>query len=427
MRAVLGLLLVLGLVREGRAQGGTGGDRAALARVYVDCPGYLCDGDFLRTEITFVDHVRDRAVADAHVLVTTQRTASASTEYTLTIIGRGRFAGTGDTLVFVSQQDDSEDARRRAFVRTLKLGLVRFAAHSPAAARLTVGYAAPSVSDTAARTRDPWDYWVFRVSSGGNFNGDAQAKFAQGYGDLSANRITEAWKFSLTGFGQYTESKFDFGGGRGASSYSHSYGVNEILAKSLGEHWSAGVESRAGASTYLNQQLSLYAAPAVEYDIFPYSESTRHQLTLHYAVGINHFRYNEMTIFDRVRETRADQRLTIAGSMKQTWGSASTTVTGSHFLDEPTKQRLDTSADIELHLFKGLSLNAYGNVAFIRDQIYLRRAGATDASILLRQRQLATSYRYNFGLGLSYTFGSIYNNIVNPRFRGGGGGRFFFF
>ena len=32
-----------------------------------------------------------------------------------------------------------------------------------------------------------------------------------------------------------------------------------------------------------------------------------------------------------------------------------------------------------------------------------------------------TGYQYFFNFGVSYSFGSILNNIVNPRFGGGGG------
>ncbi|MDZ7341730.1 MAG: hypothetical protein ONB27_10280 [candidate division KSB1 bacterium] len=54
-------------------------------------------------------------------------------------------------------------------------------------------------------------------------------------------------------------------------------------------------------------------------------------------------------------------------------------------------------------------------------------AGATLEEVLLRQRQLETSYNYWTSIGLSYTFGSIYNNIVNPRFGGSGSGRIIYF
>jgi hypothetical protein len=39
-----------------------------------------------------------------------------------------------------------------------------------------------------------------------------------------------------------------------------------------------------------------------------------------------------------------------------------------------------------------------------------------------RRQQLATRYSYFTSFGLTYTFGSIYNNVVNPRFGNNGGG-----
>jgi hypothetical protein len=66
-----------------------------------------------------------------------------------------------------------------------------------------------------------------------------------------------------------------------------------------------------------------------------------------------------------------------------------------------------------------------------------RRACATRSTCRRRPHQrrdprapraLATGYRYFANVGLSYTFGSIYNTVVNPRFQsfGSQGGGFFF-
>ena len=51
----------------------------------------------------------------------------------------------------------------------------------------------------------------------------------------------------------------------------------------------------------------------------------------------------------------------------------------------------------------------------MRDQLSLAKAAASDADILLQLRQLATSYTYGGYLSLSYTFDSLFNNVVNPR------------
>src|SRR5688500_7533987 len=54
--------------------------------VYLDCQNVFCDFDYLRTELAAVNWVRDRAVADVHLLVTTQQTGSGGSEYTVTFI-----------------------------------------------------------------------------------------------------------------------------------------------------------------------------------------------------------------------------------------------------------------------------------------------------------------------------------------------------
>ena len=53
--------------------------------------------------------------------------------------------------------------------------------------------------------------------------------------------------------------------------------------------------------------------------------------------------------------------------------------------------------------------------ALVRDQIGLRASDATDGEILTRQFELATGSSYYASVGLSYSFGSIFNQVVNPR------------
>nr|MBA3948490.1 hypothetical protein [Acidobacteriota bacterium] len=75
-----------------------------------------------------------------------------------------------------------------------------------------------------------------------------------------------------------------------------------------------------------------------------------------------------------------------------------------------------------VRLFKGFSFNVFGDYSRIRDQINLRKGNTSDEEVLLRLRQLATGYQYFMGFGVTYRFGSIYNNVVNPRFSGSSGG-----
>ena len=91
---------------------------------------------------------------------------------------------------------------------------------------------------------------------------------------------------------------------------------------------------------------------------------------------------------------------------------------GSHYFHDLSKHRVRLVGEFVLRVFRGLSLDFVGSVTRIRDQLALPMGGASAEEILLRRRELATSYRYNGSLRLSYTFGSIYSNVVNPRFGG---------
>ena len=58
----------------------------------------------------------------------------------------------------------------------------------------------------------------------------------------------------------------------------------------------------------------------------------------------------------------------------------------------------------------------------MRDQLNIPARDLTDEEVLLRRRALETNYRWSFSFGITYQFGSIYNNVVNPRFAGRRGG-----
>jgi hypothetical protein len=81
-----------------------------------------------------------------------------------------------------------------------------------------------------------------------------------------------------------------------------------------------------------------------------------------------------------------------------------------------SKNRLSLYSSDGIRIFKGLSLNICESLNLIYDQLTLPKGGTTLNEVLLYQKQLATQYSYYGMIGLTYTFGSIYYNIVNPRF-----------
>lgn len=387
-------------------------------RVFLDC--HACDFDYVRREVAYVDHVRDRKDADLHVLVTTQGNGTGGQDFLIAYIGLGRFDGQKTTLRYSSSGTDTGDERRAGFVRTLGLGLVPFLYDTPAARDLSVRFtpqAAAPTSGTAAS--DPWNLWVFRLGSSINLNGESRGSERGIRANVSANRTTDIWKLSLHSNVEYEENAFKLSSGDEFTSVSKNWFARAMAIRSLGgEHWAAAVRSSIGASTFENRDLATRAAAGLEYSFFPYSESTRRSLYAQYTVGVSRLAYVERTIFDKLEETLFDQVFETALTLRQPWGSARVALEGASYLHDFSKHRLAAEGRIDVRLFRGFSLNVNGNASRVRDQLYLPAGGASDEEILLRLRRLQTSYRYGLSMGFSYQFGSIFNNVVNPRFEG---------
>jgi len=402
---------------------------APRLRVFTDCHSEGCDFNYFRTEIPFVDHVRDREDASIQILVTTGETGGGGTAYTLNFIGLRAMAGKEDTLHFTAAPSTTADDKRKGLARTIKLGLMRYVARTPMADELQISYHPATVS-TALRgpsaVGDPWNLWLFQVYLNGYFSGEESQRSMSFRGSTSANRISESWKFRASLGGNYDESRYTFGDGSKFRSFRRSWAGSQILVRSLGPHWSVGERSNISSSTYLNQQLFLRFAPTIEYNVFPYSESTRRLLTLQYSIGVNSFRYEDTTIFNKLSEVRPHNAAMASLTLKQPWGSVSTSVEGSAYLDDFKKQSAVLFNNLDVRLFKGFSLNTYVGISLIRDQIYLAKGALSDEDILVSRRQLASSYSYFGGIGISYSFGSIFNNVVNPRFEGLGGSTIYF-
>ncbi len=397
----------------------------ALLRVFVDC--YECDMEYLRQNVQFIDYVRDRTVADVHLLVTTQATGGGGRAWTLKFIGLGRFNSIDRTLTFTTAQTATSDDRRKEFSRVFKLGIAPYAMDSPAGAQLDVQWTRPAAAAAATPARDPWNYWVFRTNVAGSRNGERSANFSSYRLSLSANRTTANWKINLSSSGNYSRSVFDLGGNAGKiESTSESWSVNSLIVKSLGPRWSVGGRASISHSSFTNTDKAMTLAPGLEFNVFPYSESSRRSLTMLYTAGASRYDYRDVTIFDKLDETVPNHALSTNLSLRQPWGSLGAGINLSQHLNVPDRYRISTYAIADVRLFKGFLFNVFGAYDRIRDQISLRKGEATTEEVLLRRRQLATGHSYNVTFGISYSFGSIFNSVVNPRFGGGGGGIFFF-
>jgi hypothetical protein len=260
---------------------------------------------------------------------------------------------------------------------------------------------------------------VFSISGNSFLNGQQLMKSGMYFGGLSANRVTEELKIQMSVNASFSSDVFTYDSTE-IKSNSNSQSFNGLIVKSVSEHFSFGAYLNAYSSTYENTKYAFSIAPAAEVNLFPYSESTKRELRLLYRLGYSTVKYREETIYEKTHENLWKQSLSTILEIKQKWGTASASLTGSHFFHDFSKNRLRFSAELSLRVIKGLNFNIYGSYSIIHDQISLPRMGASLEEILLQRRELETTYSYSFSVGISYTFGSTRSNVVNPRFGDGG-------
>ena len=404
--------------------------RAGALNVYLDCEGarQACQSSHFRTEIVFVNWVRDLADSQVHIIMTSQSTGSGD-NFLMDFIGRGELEGNDDQLTYSYSDTDSDDARIQGITGVLAVGLARYA--------LLIGQEGPfTVNTPAARgprldlppglqgeVNDPWDYWVFTLGGDVRYNDQDLKDESRFSANFSANRTTEVWKISFSGRGSYTDTQGKYSDGSSYEDIRKEGSVDGRVFYSLADRWSVGMDGGASTSTRNNQDLGAQVGTGVEYSFFPYREWTRRRMTAQALVYAKYFDYEEETQFLKMSETVMEGSLKWALGFRQPWGTANLNASAEAYLHDPkTFHRLSFGGRVSIRIARGLEWNIGGDISRIRDQIYIPLAELSDEDILLGRRQLPTDSSLSINTGFSFTFGSIYNNVVNNRFGFSGGG-----
>lgn len=408
--------LVVQLVtpRHASARQPQGGAAKPQLKVFLDCDD--CYADFIRSEVEFVDYVRDRTEAGVHLLLRQARTASGGLEYTLDFTGLQQFAKASHTLRTITTSSDTDDVIRRQLAASVRVGLLRVLTDDAVPPELQVSVRLGSEEQRPAVVGDRWNNWVFSVRGSASFQGEESSNQRQIGASFSADRITPDWKITLGADLDHEHEEFDLDEDEPVSVDRRERDFNWLVVKSLGEHWSAGAMGEVESSTFDNVELSIAAAPAVEFNVFPYSQYTRRQLRVLYGVGVSRFNYFEETLYGKTEETLPMHELSVTLEQRERWGSLQARTEWSQYLHDLSKNRLEVEGELSIRLARGLSVAGELNATRLRDQLALPLRGATDEEVLLRLRRLESGYDYGFSVSLTYTFGSIFSSIVNPRF-----------
>ena len=429
-KLILLLLLSLFIAFSGFAQKDS--TKKDEIRVFVDCNAW-CDMSFIKTEINYVDFVPDRFSANVYIMITSQSTGSGGDELKLFFGGQENFKGMNDTLKFYRNSTDTEDEYRQNLVRFLKLGLTRFIAKTSLAQKLTITAVVNKGDEpvnSLTNKKDKWHFWVYSIGVNGNYNADDQSKSYRYSARLSANRVTEKLKINLSANISKYQGKVTYSDGSSDKYFSNYSGINATIVKSLSNHLSAGGYASLLHSTYSNYDVQYALQPAIEYSYYPYKDAVKKSITLFYQAGFNYNNYIDSGYYDAPKHVLFNQSLSLNIGFTQKWGNFNFSSSWDNYFNSFTLKdakikgtninTFSLGGYLEVRIVKGLSFYVSSNANFTKG-IYpnIPRKNFSNVDILTNTRQYPSEKRLYMNFGISYRFGSIYNNVVNPRFNGG--------
>lgn len=390
-------------------------------KVFVDCRTN-CDLNFFRTKVPYIDYVRDQGLADIHVLINSISNASGGRSYTLQFLNpEGDYYSEAPSkeIIFTTPPNATADDIRNKMINMFALGMVPYLVNTPAGELLTI--VGPEVSQEEVEEKnaaqaefDPWDYWVFEAGFDVDANFQAVRRRSDLRADFDATRVTDDLR--VAAFFYYRGNRQTFIQDEGDIIRTlQRYGAFTRVIKSISPHWSYGGFFSASHSNFQNLNANVNGGPAIEYSIFPYEEAIYKEFTVAYYTRLHYRDYIEETIYEKNSETLWDHRLQIQLRLRKPWGSVRTSLSGRQFFHDLSKNSIEFNNDVNVRVFKGLAIRFSTDFEFLNDQLALPKGDVSLEDLLLAQRQLATNYDFSFSVGLNYTFGSIYNNVINTR------------
>jgi len=384
-------------------------------KVFLDLQ-YWTDKNYIRQEIPIVDYVRDKELADVHIIMTRHGAGQAGTIYNIRLIGRRDFSGMDNELEYWSSSTETEYETRKGYTKILKIGLSPYIVSDEGMInKLSVDYETDSLQANEIEETDSWKRWVFEIYGGGYFDSEQTRNSMHIRYGIYADKVTEEWKIRARPYFNYNYDEYDINGSS-IKKITHRDGFHGYLIKSIGNHWGAGLFANLLSSTYHNMDFQVETSPGIEYSLFPYSEATKRSISFAYKLDYSYNDYIDETIYGETEESLWGHSIVLSADFQQPWGSIRAGVTGSHHFHDFNSNRVELFSSLSLRLFKGFSLTVDAEFDFINDLVAIPMEDMSTEEILLEQRRRSTNYKFDGHIGFTYTFGSELSADYNPRF-----------
>ena len=379
-------------------------------KVFLSCN---CDHQYIKQNTLIFDYVRDRTLSDIEVFIFDIKNASGGRKYSFEFKGKNQFQSKENKVSTDIGQNLTLKESRDALLKAYKIGIVFFLQNTLFQDKIEVTLNNNDNTFFEPDT-DQWKNWVFEISGSFNFQDEKSINEKQYNLEFEIDHVTELWRVR-SDLGLRRAVKFFKGEGENYSSERKRSYFTGSLVRSISNHFSTGFFGSFQTDTYTNYKSFFNFSPALEYNFIPYKDVLTREVTLAYKIGYNLYEYFEETLYGFTKQNLFNQSLTLNVRFREKWGNIYSFLVASQFLDQPNQRRLSLNNNLNLRVWRGLSVRLSGSFQLIRDQINLPKGETSIEDLLLRQRQISTDFENRVSLGLSYTFGSIYNNIVNTR------------
>lgn len=370
------------------------------------------DQEFIISSIDYVNFVRDRKVADLHIQVLKNSLSNGSIDIEMKIYKDQEECENKIQRNLAIGSSNTEE--RDLILNMLTLAMLPHIQNEDILKNFSISYT-PTVKIDSTPPIDKWKGWVFSSRLSGWVNGSANNSSGNTWTSLRAKRVTETneYNFYISQNRNFQSFKV---GDEVYSSLVKGMNVNANYIDRLSDHWSWGVFAYANSSSFSNIALSYKTSAALEYNIFDYEDYNDKVLRINYYLGVKHNNYIERTIYNKTEEDLLDHSLAVNLSLNKKWGSINTSISANQYLHDKDLFSINLWNSVSWNITNGLSLNYSISASLVQNQIEIAGGEMSTEEILLDNRQRASNYSYWSNVGLSYTFGSIFNNAINPRF-----------
>ena len=385
-----------------------------LLKIYLESGSHI-DKNYMRRNIDFVQFVNDRFTSDFHIMVNKDKTGPGGKRYQIILLGKDQFSSAKDTLTFETYPNQSDDQTRRDMLQNIKAGLVRYATDAGHIEKFDIT-PTQTVTTIEEENVDKWNNWSFKLELEGDYDKEKSQRKTNFGTSFQAKRVTKQWKSDNDVSYNYEYNKYITD--TTITAKQEKIRVWGELVKSIGNNWSIGGKYRNKSSTYSNLEFSSEVMPAIEYNIFPYSQSSNKFFTINYGIGYKYNNYIDTTIFGKMRESMVVQELNSELKVIKPWGEIDISLEAQTYIPDFEYNHISLSGRVSFNLTRGFSVFGRGKISRIEDQIHLPLEKGETEDVLLEVREQATDYSLDFRIGIVFNFGSIYNSVVNPRFTG---------